>query len=203
MLFGEKNRHVEPDFEFKSGPNDAYRITGLHLADFLRELRDPAQSGERHSIETLNRCAIGDRAVWLFRYPALNAAGSADIVFRAGRISHVFWQFVASGVGASDADSGLRRIEPGPNTGPPFSGITFAAVVVAIAGLVSTWYRLKDKHQPGSTRDPQKANSKPCVDAKIIPSLRHVKKRPDLCASRASPTSEPQSLALRTDDVRL
>jgi hypothetical protein len=91
----------------------------VELADFLRELWDPSQSGERQSIETLSRCAIGDRAVWRFRYPALDATGSADIVFRGGRISHVFWQFVPSGVGPSDADGGPPRIDPGPNTGPP------------------------------------------------------------------------------------
>jgi uncharacterized protein (TIGR02246 family) len=127
----------------------------VELADFLSELWDPSQSGEHQRIETLNRCAIGDRAVWLFRYPTFYAIGSADIVLRGGRISHVFWQFVPSAIGPSDADSDRTQIDPGLHTGPPLGGIMFGAVLVGIAALVFRWYRLKDNHQRCSTGDPE------------------------------------------------
>jgi hypothetical protein len=88
----------------------------VELADFLHELWDPAQSGEHQRIETLNQCAIGDRAVAL---PVPDAGRHRLRRYRVPRrISHVFWQFVPPAIGSSDADNDRTRIDSGLNTGP-------------------------------------------------------------------------------------
>jgi hypothetical protein len=109
------------------------------LRDFVTELRNPTAVLDTGSIDTYFRCAVADQVVWLFTYPSGGGSGSADLVVRDGRITHIFWTFEPPTLRMPEQANSRQRPAP---AGPSEVGATCIAVLgLALPGSLLLWSR--------------------------------------------------------------
>jgi hypothetical protein len=107
------------------------------LRDFVTQLRNPTAVLDTGSIDTYFRCAVADQVVWLFTYPSGGGSGSADLVVRDGRITHIFWTFEPPTLRMPEQ----ANASP-PRAGPSEVGASFVAVLgLALSGSLVLWSR--------------------------------------------------------------